>query len=658
MKLTSSFLYRSAFACALAFPSLSLAAPVETATVAGASPADGAPAMAARDDSATYLPSLQGPIGLYRLSTAEVGPRHHLRLGLHGQYFSSRDFLVPGDDDAQLSGALTFGFTPARQLEIFGGLFTASNRNQRPSEAGRTDPEVIRSHGDLVVGAKLAAPVAAPLALGFETGLRFLASASSLAFATSSTSLWFGPMATLDLRPLARVPLRLHVNASFYLDNSKNVYDLAGTTIESREAAKFAYGVAESRVRLAAGVDAPLEKLTGPVPLRPFAEYHAEIVTAGADPAFAFMPLEGGRDRHWLTFGLRARIYGGATVDVGSDVRLRSNGIQYGPPLPPYAFVFGASYPLDVDAFTRPVIVTRTETIEKPIPPPPPTEGRIAGVAKDKDGKAIARAVVLVTGRAHGGVVTDADGTFEISSLPPGPANLEVSAADFDAEKLTTAVTPGGVANVSVVLTAKVRTGSVRGKTTDAQGHAVEATLRFSGAQAYETRTDSGGLYTAALVPGPYRVVAEAPGLPSKEGQFEVAVGADRQIDLMLRPISPDLTLTADEIVLRTPIKFRAGVPRLAVEWQAELDAVAAVLEDHPDVRTLRILAHWDSDAGGKAKALTQGQAAAVKDYLVKKGVAETRLEAVGMGAEEPLVPNVSPAYKAKNRRVELRTVK
>ncbi len=238
-----------------------------------------------------------------------------------------------------------------------------------------------------MLGPKLAVPVATGTSIGFEAGVRFLASASSLAFSPSSTSLWFGPLATLDLRPLAGVPLRLHVNANFYVDNSKNVYDLSTATPESRQAAKFAYGIGASRVRLAAGIDAPLEKYTGPVPLRPFAEYHAEIVTAAADPALVDVsPLGGPRDRQWLTFGLRAQVYRGATLDVGADVRLRSTGLAYEPPLPPYAVIFGASYPLDVDAFSKPVIVT--QVIEKKVEAPP-TEGRIAGVAKDKSGKGI-----------------------------------------------------------------------------------------------------------------------------------------------------------------------------------------------------------------------------------------------------------------------------
>ena len=49
----------------------------------------------------------------------------------------------------------------------------------------------------------------------------------------------------------------------------------------------FAYGIGGSRMRMALGVDAPLERYTGPVRLRPFAEYHAEIVTASPNPTFA-----------------------------------------------------------------------------------------------------------------------------------------------------------------------------------------------------------------------------------------------------------------------------------------------------------------------------------------------------------------------------------
>src|SRR5262249_24854927 len=203
-----------------------------------------------------------------------------------------------------------------------------------------------------------------------------------------------------------------------YADNSSNVYNLDNASLSSRLASKYAYGIEASRVRFAVGIDVPLEKWTAPVPLRPFAEYHAEIVTASADPALvAVAGADGPRNRRWLAFGRPGTLYAGATVDAGVDLRLQKAGMKYEPPLPPYNVIFGLSYPLDVDSFRKPTIIT--QVVEKPALAPPPSDGRIAGVAKDKAGKPIPHAIVAVAGRAHATVVTDADGTFEIAGLVP-----------------------------------------------------------------------------------------------------------------------------------------------------------------------------------------------------------------------------------------------
>src|SRR5689334_15307937 len=86
-------------------------APAETVTAPAAAPE--LPAAPPSDlVPESFLPSLAGPIGLYRVSTAEVGPAMHLRLALHGEYFKTTDFLIARDSDSRLNGALTFGFTP------------------------------------------------------------------------------------------------------------------------------------------------------------------------------------------------------------------------------------------------------------------------------------------------------------------------------------------------------------------------------------------------------------------------------------------------------------------------------------------------------------------------------------------------------------------
>jgi len=55
-------------------------------------------------------------------------------------------------------------------------------------------------------------------------------------------------------------------------------------------------------------------------------------------------------------------------------------------------------------------------------------------------------------------------------------------------------------------------------------------------------------------------------------------------------------------------------------------------------------------------KELSEKRAAAMKRELVKKGLADSEIDAVGMGSERPLVKkDDTPAKKAKNRRYEVR---
>jgi outer membrane protein OmpA-like peptidoglycan-associated protein len=629
-------------------------APAPTAAVRAAPYDEAPPAPAPVPDS--FLPSLVGPIGLYHLSTAEVGPVDHLRLALHGQFFHASDFLVEGDSDTRLNGNFSFGFTPQRYLELFGALLTSSNRNERPPEAGRRDPELIKSFGDLILGGKGVYPVARGLTLGGELGFLFLSAVSDLAVAPSSTSFWIGPLATYDFRPTTGIPLRLHASVSFYLDNSKNLVDFTGTTIFTREVASFAYGIADSRFRFAVGVDTPLEQLTAPVPMQLFAEYHLEIATDSADPAFAGYTDHTNRDQQWVTFGVRARVFRGLTLDAGFDAAVRSVGYGYGPPLPPYNVIFGVSLPLDIDALRRPVIVT--QTVEKE---PPPSTGTVSGTVKSTaDGKPIGDAVVAFVGQARSRVATDPDGSFVSGPLSPGPVDLEIAAAGFESSKVSTTIAAGGSAAVDVALKPKVLSGNVRGKVSDGAGHGLSASLRFTGATTFEAHADVGGLYSAALPAGPYRVTVDAPGFPSKDAPLDIAAGQDSQLDVTLRPANPDVTLTGQAIVLRVPIKFPPGRPRLTPILKAELEGVAEVLADHSEIRILRIEAHWSgpqakaNGKGGPAKALTQRQATVVKDYLVAKGASAERIEAVGLGSEAPLVPNLGPANQKKNRRVEL----
>ena len=116
--------------------------------------------------------------------------------------------------------------------------------------------------------------------------------------------------------------------------------------------------------------------------------------------------------------------------------------------------------------------------------------------------------------------------------------------------------------------------------------------------------------------------------------------------------------LTSGKLELSEKIVFDAGKSSLQPRSHRVLDNVASVLVAHPELKVIRIEGHTDDiEAADAAKKTTTARAEAVKAYLVKKGVAELRLEAYGYGSQRPLESNATAAGRETNRRIELHLV-
>jgi outer membrane protein OmpA-like peptidoglycan-associated protein len=78
------------------------------------------------------------------------------------------------------------------------------------------------------------------------------------------------------------------------------------------------------------------------------------------------------------------------------------------------------------------------------------------------------------------------------------------------------------------------------------------------------------------------------------------------------------------------------------------------MLKANPELSHVRVEGHTDASGPSDVnRRLSQARAESVKSYLVRKGVAETRLEAKGYGSDRPKVKGDDAEASAKNRRVE-----
>ena len=105
-------------------------------------------------------------------------------------------------------------------------------------------------------------------------------------------------------------------------------------------------------------------------------------------------------------------------------------------------------------------------------------------------------------------------------------------------------------------------------------------------------------------------------------------------------------------------ILFDSGKATIKPLSFISLDAIVSVLNEYQNAN-FKIEGHTDN-VGIPAKnlMLSKNRAAAVKQYLIDKGVRNDRLTSEGFGSTKPIASNKTPKGKNANRRVEINLVK
>jgi OOP family OmpA-OmpF porin len=102
-------------------------------------------------------------------------------------------------------------------------------------------------------------------------------------------------------------------------------------------------------------------------------------------------------------------------------------------------------------------------------------------------------------------------------------------------------------------------------------------------------------------------------------------------------------------------IFFETGSYHLLSRSFPPLDSVANLLKKYPVIQ-LSIEGHTDSIGGVPYnQSLSENRAGAVLQYLVKAGIAASRLQATGYGLQQPIATNSTREGQAANRRVVFR---
>jgi len=120
----------------------------------------------------------------------------------------------------------------------------------------------------------------------------------------------------------------------------------------------------------------------------------------------------------------------------------------------------------------------------------------------------------------------------------------------------------------------------------------------------------------------------------------------------------PTAEVKTEKIELSETVQFEPDSATLLDRSKRLLDEVVSALGDHPEVKKVLIEGYTDSTATKKHnQKLSEDRVAAVKSYLVDKGIDANRLKTKGFGETHPVASNKTEDGRAKNRRVEFRII-
>ena len=589
--------------------------------------------------------TLTGPTGLFHLISADSTASGTFSVGLFGEFFSATNVVREGDDNSRFIGRLTLSYTPIEFLEIFTSLSGQGNANSH------ADPVLIQSLGDFILGAKGFYAMDSGFSAGGALAMRVLNAQNSVGLDFSATSVDIRALVGYSLQKAMDVPLDLHANLGVFIDNSPELFSTdAGGILELQRVERFAHGVSDYHLfEIGIGVESPLPYVTPflewnlgiPVGADDLNDCDTTIIPCPQDVGFSAFP-------DVLTIGLKGSPIDRLVLNLGVDIGLTADEATGVPAVPPYEVLFGVSYIVDPSATTaEPEVVY----VEDPTLNPP--MGWILGeVVAGETNDPVPGAVVTYPGTEFTPQSTDpVSGRFRSYEFPVGTEiALEIAHPTFESRSFNRAIIEGqdGIR----IRLQPGNIGMLTGRIVSATGDALPATVFLRGPAELQLEVDPlTGEFSQQVEIGAYIVTVVADGHISDRQQMEISGQITHSPVLDSLPEDQAAVLRGDRVDMSGErIRFEDNEDELEPSSEELLDQDADLLHQYPEIN-LQVGAHTD-DRG--SVELTEAQARAVVDYLIEKGVDPARLDAVGLGSDRPLFPNISNRNRERNRRVEL----
>jgi outer membrane protein OmpA-like peptidoglycan-associated protein len=106
-------------------------------------------------------------------------------------------------------------------------------------------------------------------------------------------------------------------------------------------------------------------------------------------------------------------------------------------------------------------------------------------------------------------------------------------------------------------------------------------------------------------------------------------------------------------VLKENAVRFDVNKSILTTQAKLNLDKLVPVFKDYPDTN-IDIFGYTDITGTPEYNlTLSQNRAAAVKTYLISKGIAGERMKTTGLGIADPIASNDTEEGKSQNRRVE-----